>query len=460
MTGCAYYGDIHSHSRPLSSRALSQAHVYPSSPVPPLASHNWWARFKDTQLDELIQVALHDAPTLKMAENRLGRSQHLADEASSALWPSVEFSGYVQRQRFSTFGLVPPPFNGRTYNIGMLGLNFNYEFDFWGKNRQFLIASLNEACASQSELLAARLIISTAVASTYFQLRYDITQTHLADTQWKISQKLLKIASDRARHGINSDIPVKEIQARAQAQKISLEFYKQETLLARHQLAVLIGKNPFTTEIMARPFAEQNYQVNLPALLPANLLANRPDIYAAKYRMLAAANRINVAKAYFFPDINLNALLSYQSVGLGHLFDSQSHNNAITGAVDLPVFDAGARRANLRVKYDEYDLSVNEYNQRVLKALQEVSDQLAILKAVKAQQVAQHSAFSATKKNYQLFRSRYRHGISDYADVLIAQQSYTESLGQLTTLETQHVQAVIGMLKALGGSDVNEGARV
>jgi outer membrane protein TolC len=182
-------------------------------------------------------------------------------------------------------------------------------------------------------------------------------------------------------------------------------------------------------------------------------LAQRPDIYAAKWRTLSAANRINVAKARFFPDINLNLLFSYQSVGLGHLFDRTSQNNGITGAVDLPIFDAGLRRANLGEKFAEYDLAVAEYNRTLLTALREVADQQHNLHAVADQLSAQDGALNAVKHNYKLFTSRYNHGVIDYMEVLEVKQLLLKEQAAQVNLQARQMQTTVAMIKALGGTE-------
>ena len=459
LTSCAYYGDIHGNSQPFNAASLSIRHVYKKPPVSIHISHNhhWWEKFKDPELNQLIDAALSDSPNMHVAYARVRQAQHLAAEASSSLWPSVDFSGYAQRQRFSATGLVPPPFNGEIFNIGTAGLNFNYEFDFWGKNRQTLIAKVSEECAARADLAQAQLIISAAVANTYFQLLNNIKQAKIAEINAQISTRISLITLERASHGINSAIPVKRKETDAQADKLIVEQYRQAELLSRHQLAVLLGKNPFTTKIETQQFAFHPYHISLPSSLPAHLLAERPDIYAAKSRALAAASRIKVAKAYFFPDINLAALFSYQSINLNQLFTHQNQNNAVTGAIDLPIFDAGARRANLGEKYAEYDLAVNEYNQTILTALREVADQLSLLKTINSQLQAENIALNATRHNYKLFSSRYNHGIADTLEVLQSKQALMQRQAVQTDLQTRHLLAVVAMLKALGGNDVNHG---
>lgn len=453
LASCAYYGDIHGNSRQLDAASLSNSHIYKKT-ASTTANVGWWNKFKDPQLNQLISIALSDAPTIQIAEARVRQAQHLAEEASSAQWPSLDFNGYVQRQKFSEFGLVPPPFNGHTYNIGTLGLNFNYEFDFWGKNRQAVMAKVSEEYAAEAELAEARLVISAAVANTYFRLCSNIEQVKINNERWRLNKQILKIATKRAKQGIESEIPVKAIESNIQIVKLSLEQYKQAEGLSRHQLAVLLGKNPLATTVETQTFAFHHYDVTLPASLPARLLADRPDIDAAKLRVQAAASRINVVKARFFPDINLSALFSYQSVGLGHLFNAQSQDHAITGAIDLPIFDAGARRADLGVKYAEYDMAVNEYNQTILTALREVADQLSTLQMLGSQLTAQNTALNATQHNYKLYDSRYNHGIADYAQVLESKQSLIQQQSIQLDLQTRHLQAVVAMLKALGGNDL------
>lgn len=455
LTHCAYYGDLHSSSQPLNMTELAKPTTYQPKNGP--RQLGVWTRFKDPQLNQLICAALANSPTMANAKARVRDAEYLASGVASNLWPSLDFSGYLQRQRFSERGLAPPPFNGKTFSITTLALNFNYEFDFWGKNKSAFNAALGEQFAALADANQACLILSAAVANTYFQLLGVIEQTRLARENLQLNERILRITLDRNKHGIASAIPVKTIENNLQAAKLTFAQYQQIEALARHQLAVLVGKNPWTTNILTRPFKYQRTAIRLPACLPANLLAKRPDIHAAKYRAEAAAQQINVAKALFYPDFNLNALFSYQNVGLVKVFNPQNQNNAITGAVDLPIFDAGRRRANLGAKYAEYDIAVNDYNQTILTALGEVADLVSTLKSIDTQLSAQDLAVNASRQQYLLYRSRYDHGIADTAQLLENQQLLLQQQTLQRDLETRRSQAVVAMLKALGGSDIFKG---
>jgi len=449
LTSCVSYYGIHGNSTPLTVSTLLVNHHY-TVPARQIAL-NWWDGFHDPQLSRLIMLALMDSPNMHSAEARVRQAQHLAEGSVAPLLPSLDFSAYFQREKFPQFGLIPPPFNGKIFNISDVGVNFNYNFDIWGKNRQILAATVNEQCATEADLAEARLVISTTVANTYFELLNNIAQVAIAKDNLRQSQQILKIVSERANKGIESAIPVQYALVNMQTARLTVEQFKQAENLARNQLAVLSGKNPLATKISTRDMVYKHYRISLPKSLTANVLARRPDITAAKFRVEAAAHSINAAKAGFFPNFNLTALFSYQSVLQNRLFEVGSQDNFVTGAIDLPIFDAGRRRANLGVKYAEYDLAIGYYNQTILTALREVADQLAILYAINSQIDMQQNVLYATEQNYKLFMLRYHHGIINIMELLEYKQLLLKQQAIYHNLQTRHLQTVVTTLKALGG---------
>ncbi len=456
LTGCVNYAGITSHSHLYNEASLSTHHVYAVPKKSAIVSANyWWNRFQDPQLNQLIDIALTDSPNLQVAKNRIDRAQHIAEQVGTSLWPSADLSGYARRERFTGDGLIPPPFNGLIFNIGDLGLNFQYELDFWGINRQALAARVSEMEATKADLAAARLIISTAVASSYFQLQSNVAQLKIMEDVLHQYQSILKITQHLAAHHIESYIPLSTVITQTDAAKVNVAQAKEAVMLMRYQLAALMGKNPFSTEIALNQFNYRKQFVSLPTYLPANLLAQRPDVRAACLRVEAAAHEVKVAKARFFPNINLSALYSYQSLGFNNLFKPISRDIAGEAAIDLPIFDAGLRRANLKTRYAEYDMSVNQYNDTLLTALHQVADQFTILQSVKSQLVAQTHLLQASRRHYLLTQSRYRHGIEADMPVLQSNITFLNQQHIQLQIQTQHVLAVIHMIKALGGNITN-----
>jgi NodT family efflux transporter outer membrane factor (OMF) lipoprotein len=289
------------------------------------------------------------------------------------------------------------------------------------------------------------------VATTYFDIQNNMIQQRLAKENVRLLKQLADIVVAREKQGIESNIPVKTALSNAQAATLSIEDYKRGELQSRHQLAVLMGKNPLNTQIDTATFIYNKKQLMLPAVIPANILAQRPDIASARALTEAAAHQVNVAKTAFFPNINLKGLLSLQSVYFTKAFNIWLQNDNASAAFDLPIFDAGARRANLGVNYTQYELSVNQYNQTILNSLQQVGDQLSALKTLDTQIKAQNQALNNTASNYKLFQARYTQGIIDYTQLIEIKQLLIQQKAALYTLQTRQKQAFVALLAALGG---------
>ncbi len=450
LSGCVNYQGIHAHSLPYSPATLAVTHDYYPPPVF-VESGQWWDIFKDPQLNQLIEVALIGSPKIQIAASRLERAHHLAEAAGAALWPSIDMSGYIRQEHFTKNGMVPPPFNGTTQTLAALSENLNYEIDFWGKNRENLAAKISQALAQEAELAQTRLVLSSAIASSYFQLQYDLALITITQQILFEREHLLKLIQLRAQHSITSDIPVSSAQIQVQFWKELLAQIEQFSAVQRHQLAELIGKNPFTTRINIKPVYYNADLLKLPPVLPATVLCQRPDIAARRWQVEAAMHAVNVEKALFFPDVNLLAFFSFQSVGLNNLFKWSSRDYAAQAAFTLPIFDAGYLRANLKAKYDEYDIAAGQYNQTIMTALQQVADRLSALYTINVQLPEQRKATRVARENYHRNSLLYQRGINDYTEVLTAQASWLYQELFLLILENFHIQDTIAMINALGG---------
>ncbi|PWY56889.1 transporter [Legionella qingyii] len=451
-TGCSLFGEPHTSTEPLNSTKLAVKHVY-KKPEQSKSVHHF-KRFNDPHLSQLISVALADAPDMHSAKARVIQAQQLAKVASSSLWPFIGSSGYLEQFYFPIHGKIPPPINSIKIDqakVADIGLKFNYELDFWGKNRETLATRLSETFAAQMDLAETQLVLSASIATAYFEVQNNIIQQHLAKENARLLKQLADIIADRERQGIESNIPVQTAVANAQEAILSIEDYKRAEMQSRHQLAVLMGKNPLNTQIDPAPFVYDEKQLQLPTIIPANILAQRPDIASARALTEAAAHQVNVAKTAFFPNINLKGLLSLQSLYFSKAFNIWLQNDNAAAAFDLPIFDAGARRANLGVNYAQFELAVNQYNQTILNSLQQVSDQLSTLKILKTQITAQNQALINIQSNYKLFQARYTQGIIDYTQLIEIKQLLIQQKAILNNLQTRQKQAFVALLAALGG---------
>jgi NodT family efflux transporter outer membrane factor (OMF) lipoprotein len=191
----------------------------------------------------------------------------------------------------------------------------------------------------------------------------------------------------------------------------------------------------------------------LPANLPADLLARRPDLAAQRWRLEAAASQIGAAKADFFPNVNLTAFAGFGATSL-HGLDLLGAGSGIAGvgpALHLPIFDAGRLRANLRGRYGEYDAATEQYNQTLVDALRQVADQVASVRAAHQQLADQEDALSAAEDAYRLTLDRYRAGLTSYLDVLVNEERLLAERLNRVRLRGRSLALAVGTIRALGG---------
>jgi NodT family efflux transporter outer membrane factor (OMF) lipoprotein len=356
----------------------------------------------------------------------------------------------VTRQRFSENYIFPPPIGGSTFTTTQLALSASYELDLWGRNRAAYDAALGRSRASQAEAFAARLVLSTAIAGTYVQLARAFDQADLARRTLEDRQSVQSLTSDRVRAGLDSKLELKQVETSIPAARARLAQIDEEIALARNQLAALLGQGPDRGLAIARPTLRVA-AVALPSRVPADLLGRRPDIVASRWRAEAAARDIDAAKAQFYPDVNLSALVGVQSVTLSKLFESGSAIPTYGAALTLPILDGGRLRGALAARDAEYDAAVEQYNQALSDALREVVDQLASMRSVQAQRAEADAALASAEEAYQLALTRYKAGLGSLLQVITVETQVLEQRTLRADLHARELTLSINLIRALGG---------
>jgi NodT family efflux transporter outer membrane factor (OMF) lipoprotein len=413
----------------------------------------WWSMFDDPKLDALVARSLAGNPSLHAAEARVRTAQAFADAARSALYPTLDLNAVATHERLSEHDIYPPPFSGSWVNRGRVALDFDYEFDFWGKYRDELDAALGEARAAAADDAEARLVLAVAVVETYFQLQADLAAGDVARQTLAERKGLNELNRERAGRGLETSIPVRQSDQQVASSRVEVSAANAAARLDRHQLAALAGLGP-DAELEFQP-ALRTYDkaLALPANLPADLLARRPDIAAQQSRVTAAAARIGAAKADFFPNINLAAFVGFGATNV-HGLDLFSGGSWIAGvgpAIHLPIFEGGRLQANLRGRYGEYDAAVAQYNQALVDALRQVANQIVNLRAVRQQLSDQAVALDAAADAYRLTLDRYRAGLTDYLEVLINEERLLAERLNGVRLQARSLMFVAETIRALGG---------
>ena len=411
----------------------------------------WWHRYHDPQLDGLEEKALAASPSLATALSRFQTALRTVEVARANGGASVEANAQVQRQRLSEHGLIPSQFLGFTwYNQGDLSLSFKYDFDFWGKTRAAVEAAVDEAHAAEAERSAAALMLTTAIADTYFGWQADQARLALADTTVVALERSRHLSARRVAQGIDSPDSVNQADAQVAAARELKTAYAGSAQIRSAALAALLGIAPVDLpHLAAKPLPLVD--AVLPEKLGLDLLARRPDIAADRWRVEAALRNVDAARAQFYPDISLGAMVGLSSIDLDTLLTAGSRTAAFGPALHLPLFGLDRLRAAYGVREAQLQATATQYDAAVVDAARDVATQALTLAQIDARRRERTLQLDATTALEHAASARVRRGVSDDRSLLAAQAQVLQQRDALASLDAQAIAAEIALTKALGG---------
>ena len=452
LAACASSGGLQPQGRLLDADSLHSERTLATSDlsVAGVPASDWWRAFGDPQLDALVAEALAGHPSLDAADARLRQAQAQAGVARADRLPSLSVSGGYTGVRLPE-SMVGEELGGRYMGSGQVAFDFSYGVDLWGGKRASWEAAVDTVHAAAVDAQAARLKLASGIVQAYVELDRAWRAHDIAEQELERARKALQLVRQRRAAGIDSDLQVRQAEARIPAAQQQLQAAQQQIDAARTALAALLGQGPDRGLGIARPQALDVAALQLPGVLPSELLGRRPDIVAARWRVEAAGKQIKVAKARFYPSFNLTALAGVVAPNVGDLLRSGSTFAYLGPALSLPIFEGGRLRAGLSGADAQYDLAVAGYNQALVDALREVADQVNAVRSLEQQVQSQQQAVATAGSAFELAGQRYRAGIGNYLDVLSAQSQLLGAQQALATLHSQQLLAAARLTQALGG---------
>ena len=459
LAGCASFGDSKTKSnlrQPDSyavANTLGAANTANDAVVAAWPIDQWWKQFADPQLDALIDEALagDGVGPLRQAEARLRNAQAVLRGAQAKEYPSVELDAGTTRERYTENYIYPPPLGGATYTFNRATLDFRYDLDFWGRNRAAIAGARSQAEASKADAQAARLAVTTSIARAWFQLQRLGALRDVTLAAIRQRDDVLTLAQQRFDAGLDTNAELRQAEAALPAARVDLAQIEESAGLVRNQIAALLGKGPDRGRAIGIPHGTGTALIALPANLPAELLGRRPDLVAARWRVEAARSQIDVAKAQFYPNINLIASAGFLAFGASRFLESQSRDLSGGAALTLPIFEGGALRANLAGRNADYDVAVEQYNTVLVEAVRDVADQIVSIQSVNAQFADQGLARIKTEEAYDVAVIRYRAGLTTYLTVLNAQTAVLQQQRADAELRARVLDLDVALARALGG---------
>jgi NodT family efflux transporter outer membrane factor (OMF) lipoprotein len=446
LAACASTGGIAPTHKPLPAADAADAAGWPD----PARAGTAWAQWHDATLDRLVAQALAGAPSLQAVQLRVQQAGRQVAAAEAARAPQVELQADLSDQRFSQNGLVPPPLGGKTMWNNSVQLNGSWELDLFGRQRAAIDAALGTQRAAAADAQAAGLLLAANVAGTYVNLARALEMRSITAAALTEREQVLAIVRQRVGSGLDSNVDLRQAEGAVAQTRLDVAAADEVIARTRHALAELCGQRPDAFATLTPGLAPLTVQP-LPQGLPLNLLGRRADVVAQRWRVEAALRDVDVARAQFYPNLNIVAFLGLQSLGLDKLLEAGSRTYGIGPALRLPVFQGGRLRANLGARADEADIAVENYNATLLRALRETADEVASLRVLESQTQDQAAALSAAESAFELSAQRYKAGLGNFLVVLTAEGNVLAQRRASADLKARHLLAEVALSRALGG---------
>jgi NodT family efflux transporter outer membrane factor (OMF) lipoprotein len=422
----------------------------PAQPSDEKLSTNWWEIFQDPQLNALEAQVNVSNQNLKAAEAAYTQARAVLRYSRADYFPTLTVDPSATRNHFSV-NRQPNSgqFNGRTFTDLQIPFEWSYQIDAWGRIRRTVESFREQAQASAADLATVSLSMHAQLALFYFQARSLDAQEQLLNSTVTQYQEALDLIENRFAGGLASDLEVQQAKTQletTEAQAIDVGVARAQF---EHAVAVLMGKPPASFTLAPLPLTMPPPAI--PAGLPSELLERRSDIAAAERRMASANAQIGVAKAAYYPLINLAAAGGFESGFPSTLISGPSALWSFGPSAAWTLFDVGRRRAASDQAIAFYDQSVANYRQTVLTGFQQVEDNVAALRILEHEAQVQDRAVIAAQKYLELAITRYKGGVTSYLEVTTAQSAALfDEVTAVNILGRRMVDAV-ALVQALGG---------
>ena len=440
----------------------------PSRPTPePVAAAAWWTSFQDPELTSLIQRAAGADLDLQTAALRVTEARAQRDTAAAQLWPSLNGNTSWQQtllsettptgKLFTSVGksglpvtsqfIIPNPYG--TYQAGF---DASWEVDLFGHARRNVEASKASLAAAVEDSHDAELTLLGDVARAYIDLRGAQLKRAVTVQNIATMTELLDLASQRRGAGLSNDIDVARAAAEVTLAKAGLPLLERQIAADINQLSRLIDREPGALKAeleTARPVPPVPPQV--PVGLPSDLARRRPDIRGAEARLHAATAQVGVAVADLYPRLTMQVNTGYQSEDFGRLLDWASRFSNLGPQVELPIFDAGRRRATVRLQDARAREAAVDYARTVLGALHDVDNALTAYDTEQTRRASLQTTDVQNRIAVGLALDRYKSGVGSFLDVLDAERTQQQTELELADSTTAVSTDLVALYKALGG---------
>ncbi|SEN25619.1 efflux transporter, outer membrane factor (OMF) lipoprotein, NodT family [Sphingomonas gellani] len=445
LAGCAA-----PESRPALAPVAMEALGLDAANAPAIDSA-WWRGFGDPQLDRLVDAATAGNPSLDAAMARVRQAQAVLSARDAENGPNLTADGTALGQRLSGRYTIPPPYAGTVRFVGTAQANLDWNLDLFGRQRAAIEGATASVRAAGLDLSAARMMLAGSVVQTYLDLSRAEQEAAVAQRAIAARENSVRLTQVRIRNRLSSKLDAEAVGTLLSQAREELVRAQGASMLAANGLAALVGRGADFPATLTPTRLALDAALPLPSRVPADLLARRPDVLAARSRIDAAAAGRQVARRAFYPNVNLTALAGLQAIGIGNLFSLDAGTAGGGAAVHLPLFDNGRLRADLAGATAAEDLAIADYNGRVIGAVREAADGLARIRSVDAQRVQAAAVVRGFAETGRLNGLRVSSGLSSRLDLVDNDVRLLDAELGAANLLHDAAAARVQLVLALGG---------
>jgi multidrug efflux system outer membrane protein len=413
------------------------------------AEIEWREFFNDPRLQKLIALSLTNNRDLRIAALRVEQFRAQYRIQGAAYFPDVSGNAGLLRQQ--TSGAVSE-FNGgtivSTYNVT---LGASYEVDLFGRVRSLKNEALELYFATEEARKSAQIALVSEVAMEYLtQLRLLEAKAVAAQTL-KTVQASYDLIKRSLELGASSELDLRTAEGQVQSVRVNSASFLQLLAESENRLVQLVGQ-PLPADLPpARPFREQSLLTDLPVGVPSEVLQRRPDVLAAEHTLKSVNANIGAVRAAFFPQIVLTGSAGTASAKLTDLFTGPSETWSFSPRITVPLFDIAVNRTRLDVAKIQKRIEIANYERVIQIAFREVADALAARGIIDEKIKAQELLLTSQQKRFDLTEARYKQGVDNYLDVLLAQQDLYRAQQDLLQYQAARLLNAIALYQSLGG---------
>jgi NodT family efflux transporter outer membrane factor (OMF) lipoprotein len=410
----------------------------------------WWQVFNDPVLNDLIDKAKRENPTLHIAGLRILESRALLGIASSNRYPQAQQgTGAVTRVDNELKGGQTTTRSQR-YTASQASFDVGWELDFWGRFRRAIESAEAGYFASIANQRDVQVLLSAQVADLYFAYRTTLLRIEIARENAAIQRRSFEITQRLYEAGEESELDLQQARTQHLATLATIPDLEASLIQIRNALSAVLGRTPGDVQELASSTG------SLPVIdplvieeMPARLLLRRPDVRSAAWQVAAQSAQIGIAQADYFPAIALLGSIRWSSDTLGPTPDIRS---VLAGpALTWSVFDYGRIRNNVRLQDARLQQSIEVFQDRVLQAAREIDDAAIRLAKTREQQAILSDALGAARRSLGLANTHYQEGYADFQRVLDAQRALFQQAERELINRGAHIAAIVELYRAIGG---------